>query len=151
MRYSSASLVALILVVTFAAGCSSSLSSPASPSAGTGTTALNADQVAGTWTLVSIKPADQTEQTVPAGAPYALTFADGRISTKADCNVCSGSLVVGGQTLTIGPLLACTRAACPTMIFETTYVAILAGDSVARIDGTSLTLTSSRGELRFRR
>ena len=94
---------------------------------------------------MSIQPAGQTEQSVPAGTSYALALADGRVSAKADCNVCGGNLVVGGQALTIGPLLACTRAACPTMAFENTYVAILAGDSAARIDGNSLTLTSSRG------
>ena len=88
---------------------------------------------------------------MPSGASYALTFADGRVSTKADCNTCGGSLTINDQTLTIGPLLACTRAACPTMAFENTYVGILAGDSAAQIDDNSLTLSSQRGVLRFRR
>jgi len=150
MRNSVTSLV-LILLAPFAVGCSSQAFSPTSPSAGGGTTTLTADQTAGTWTLVSIQPAGQTEQVVPGGASYALTLADGRASTKADCNRCGGNLAIGDQTLTIGPNLACTRAACPTMAFESAYVEILAGDSAARIDGNSLTLTSPRGMLRFRR
>ena len=98
-----------------------------------------------------IQAAGQTEQSVPGGASYALALADGRASVRADCNTCGGTLVVASQTLTIGPLLACTRAACPTMAFENTYVAILAGDSAAQLDGNALTLTSSRGLLRFHR
>ncbi len=133
-------LFIVIALTTIAAGCSS----PSSPSA-------NADRIAGTWTLQSITPAGNPEQTTPAGAPYALTLTEDRASAKAGCNVCAGNLVVGGQTLTIGPLLACTLAACPTMAFETTYVSLLAGDSTVQIDGDTLTLTSSRGVLRFRR
>ncbi len=152
MHCSITSLVALALASTLlGAGCSSDVSSPTSPSATGGTTSLTADQTAGTWTLTSIEPTGQTAQTVPPGAFYELAIAEGRVSTKADCNTCAGNLVVSGQTVTIGPLLACTRAACPTMAFENTYVGILAGDSAARIDGNSLTLTSSRGVLRFRR
>ena len=53
--------------------------------------------------------------------------------------------------ITIGPLLACTRALCPTMAFETSYVSILAGTSEATLDGRSLRLSSARGELSFTR
>src|SRR5688572_16991817 len=133
-------LLIMIVLPAIVAGCSS----PSSPGA-------NADRIAGTWTLQSITPAGNPEQTTPAGASYALTLTEDRASAKADCNLCAGGLVVGDQTLTIGPLLACTLAACPTMAFENTYVRLLAGDSTAQIDGNTLTLTSSRGVLRFRR
>ena len=136
-----------LLGSAFAVGCASPAVSPVGPSEGGGTATLTA----GTWTLVSIQPAGQTERIVPDGASYTLTLADGRVSTNADCNVCGGSLVVGGQMLTIGPRLACTRAACPTMAFENSYVAMLEGDSAVRIDGNTFTLTSPRGVLRFRR
>ena len=53
--------------------------------------------------------------------------------------------------MTIGPALACTRAACATMAYESEYVALLAGDNAAEIGANTLTLTSSRGRLRFRR
>jgi len=148
MRYAVASIVAFTLLATFAIGCSSD---PTSPSASAGATTITAGQTAGNWTLLSMQPTGHAEQTVPTGASYELTLADGRVSTKADCNVCDGSLVFAGPTLMIGPMLACTRAACPTMDFGNTYVAILEGDSTPRIDGNVLTLTSSRGVIRFRR
>ena len=129
-----------IALLTIAAGCSS----PSSPS-------FNADEIEGTWTLQSIAPAGGQEQTTPAGASYTLTLTDDRVSTRADCNTCAGSVAVAGHTLTIGPQLACTRAACPTMAFENAYVSLLAGDSTPQTDGNTLALTSSRGVLRFRR
>ena len=148
MHYSVTSFFVLA-VAALATGCASTAGSPTSPSAGSGSPTLTAEQLGGTWTLSSLQPAAQTEQAVPAGATYELTLGEGRVSTRADCNVCNGALVLSGQTVTIGPILACTRAACATMAFETTYVAVLAGDSVARVDGVTLTLTSSRGTLRF--
>ena len=54
-----------------------------------------------------------------------------------------------GTTLTAGPNLACTRAACPTMAFENAYTAILSGDSRVVVTGSTLTLSSSRGALQF--
>ena len=150
MRHSPALLVVLILVAMSAVRCANDPSAPTSPSVGSDATRI-ADQIAGTWGLASIQPAGEAERSVPSGAPYTLTIAGDRISTKADCNVCSGNLVAGGQNLAIGPLLACTRTACATREFENKYVGILGGDSAARIDGQSLTLTSSRGVLRFRR
>jgi heat shock protein HslJ len=112
---------------------------------------LTADQLAGTWTLVSIQPFGQPEQATPSGASYNLTFADGRLSTRADCNRCSGGFAISGQTLTAGPALACTRAACPTMQFESAYTNLLSGDSTVTLSDGSLLLSSGRGILRFSR
>jgi heat shock protein HslJ len=112
---------------------------------------LTSDQLNGRWVLSSVQPAGQTAQIAPAGVSYDLTFADGRASVHADCNLCSGALTVSGQTLTIGPALACTRAACPTMAFESLYESILGGASDAAISGSVLTLSSTRGVLRFTR
>ena len=133
-------LYVVIALSAIVAGCSS----PSSPS-------FNADDIEGTWTLRSIAPAGGPEQTAPTGATYTLTLTDDRVSTRADCNVCAGSVAVNGHTLTMGPQLACTRAACPTMAFENTYISLLAGDSTPQFDGNTLTFTSSRGVLRFRR
>lgn len=152
MHHSVTSLAFMTLVVAGAVGCGSSLS-PTSPSASAGstTTISTPAQVSGTWTLTSVQPAGQMEVTVPGGASYELALSNDRVSTKVDCNVCGGNLSVDQQTMTVGPLLACTRAACPTMAFESAYLAILAGESTTRIDGDTLTLTSARGALRFRR
>lgn len=146
----------LLALVAFASltvvGCSDSTSSPTSPSSSAGgSLALTSGQLSGTWTLHSIQPRDGAAQAVPANAPYTLTLAEDRLSTRADCNICSGALALSGHTLTAGPLLACTRAACSTMEFEQQYTTLLAGDSTATVSGNSLELSSARGVLRFTR
>jgi len=155
------SFVTLTLVAAVTAGCSNEASSPTElPAASTtpppsgqtsGSTALTPDQTAGTWKLESIQPAGQAEQIVPDGMAYTLAVADGRVSMKADCNVCNGGGAFTDRSLTVSSVLACTRAACPTGSLDRMFLSILAGDSAAQIDGNQLTLTSSRGALRFRR
>jgi heat shock protein HslJ len=103
------------------------------------------------WTLASIQPAGQPAEARPAGATYTLMFADDRLSTRVDCNVCNGTFSLSGEMLTAGPALACTRAACPTMNFENAYVRLLSGDSRATLSGGTLVLSSTRGVLRFER
>jgi len=98
-----------------------------------------------------MQPAGETEQARPSGASYTVTFADGMLSARADCNSCSGTYTVTGQTLAIGPSLACTRAACPTMAFESTYTKLLNGESAVSVTGRTLLVTSPRGVLRFTR
>ena len=145
-------LLGLALFAFTVAGCSASASSPSAP---TGlspvTSALTAGEIAGTWTLQAITPAGGAEQIAPAGAEYTLTLAEGRLSTRADCNTCGGAFSISGQTLTTGPALACTRAACPTMAFENVYTSLLAGDSTVMLEGRTLVLSSARGTLRFAR
>ena len=124
---------------------------PTSPSGATGSLGLTADRIAGTWSLVSIQPAGQNAQAVPDRATYTLTLADGRMSTRADCNMCSSTFSLSGQTLTVAEAMACTRAACPTMAFESVYTSMLAGASAVVQSGTTLVLTSPRGVLTFTR
>ncbi len=133
---------ALLLAATIvAAGCDV-LTSPSS---------LTEAQLLGTWTLSSLQGSGQASQNVPAGATYTLTFADGNLSARADCNTCGGRYTLSGKTLTAGPALACTRAACATASFESTFTTILSGDSTVEGSATSMTLTSTRGILRFSR
>jgi heat shock protein HslJ len=110
-----------------------------------------ADQLAGTWNVLSIQPTGEPAQAAPANASYTLTFADGRLSTRVDCNTCSGAFALSGQTLTAGPVLACTRAACPTLAFGNAYTSVLSGDSTLALSGGTLVLSSARGVLRFTR
>src|SRR5262245_46563270 len=127
------SLRGLFVAASLAIGCSESRSTLTSPS-------LIASQLAGTWNVVSIQPTGQPQQTTPAGASYTLTFADGRLSTRVDCNTCSGAFVLSGQALTAGPVLACTRAACSTAAFGNTYVSLLSGESTVSVSGATLLL-----------
>ena len=55
-----------------------------------------------------------------------------------DCNTCGGAFALAGQTLTVGPSLACTRAACPTMAFENTYTGVLSGGSTVTLSSGTL-------------
>ena len=151
MRFSVRLFVPLALGLFFFAGCSSTSTGPTSASSATGSLALTSDDMAGTWSLASIQPAGQQAQAVPAGATYTMTLADGRLSTRADCNTCSSAFTVSGQTLTVAEAMACTRAACPTMAFESAYTSILAGASAVVRSGATLVLTSSRGVLTFTR
>ena len=80
-----------------------------------------------------------------------MTLDGERVSLRVDCNRCGGSMRLDGSTLTLGPLLACTLAACPTMEFASVYQSVLIGDSQASADANTLTLSSQRGVLRFRR
>lgn len=141
----------LVLLIFLFAGCSTTSNTPTSPSGSTGSLGLTTDQIAGTWSLASIQPTGQESQAVPAGATYTLTLADGRISTRADCNQCSATFTLSGQTLNVAEVMACTRAACPTMAFEGAYTSILGGSSTITQSGTTLVLTSSRGVLSFTR
>jgi heat shock protein HslJ len=130
------------IIVSLAVGCAESSSTPTAPSS---------DQLAGTWNLLSIQPAGQANHPTPPGASYTLSFAGGRLSTQVDCNMCSGGFALSGETLTVGPALACTRAACPTMAFENAYTSVLSGDSTITMSGSTLVLSSARGVLRFTR
>ncbi len=132
------------MLVALGAGCSDEGRSPTEPSA-------IASQLLGTWTLTSLQPTGQASQVTPLGAVYNLSFSNGQLSARTDCNTCGGSFSLNGQTLVAGPALACTRAACPTMAFETVYTALLSGESSASIVDRALTLTSTRGVLRFSR
>ena len=106
-----------LAVVAFVMGCGGSSSTPIGPSSG-GSLAPTLDGLAGTWNLLSIQLAGQADQATPPGASYTVTFTGGRLSARLDCNVCNGGFALSGQTLTAGPALACTRAACPTLAFE---------------------------------
>lgn len=153
--------VALLLVTGLVPACAdapvtpTSLSSSSSGSSGPGSSGSGptavADQLAGAWNLSSMRPAGQSAQGTPVGAAYALTFADGRLSARVDCNICSGPYTLSGQLLIVGPSLACTRAACPTDAFGNEYTIMLNGESTVLLSESTLELSSARGLLRFTR
>jgi heat shock protein HslJ len=145
------SVFAPLVVASLAIGCAQSSGTPTSPSSAGGSLVLTTEQLSGTWNLLSMQPAGHPDQASPPGASYTLILADGRLSTRADCNTCSGKFALSEQILTAGPLLACTVAACPTMAFENTYKNLLSGDSTVLLSGDTLVLSSARGVLRFSR
>jgi heat shock protein HslJ len=137
-----------VLVAALTAACTQSVTTPSAVSSPP-SAAYSIAQLEGTWTLASIQRAGDAKQDRPFNAVYTLTFNDGKMSTRADCNTCGGSYSVNASVLTAGPNLACTRAACPTMAFENAYTAMLSGDSQIVVTGSTLTLSSSRGTLQL--
>src|SRR5829696_4702530 len=99
-------IVALSFVTSVAFGCAGSTPVLTSPSS-VGLSALMALPAA--WNLVSIQPAGEVEQATPSGASYTVTFGQGRLALRVDCNSCGGTYTLDGQTLVAGPALACTR------------------------------------------
>jgi heat shock protein HslJ len=90
-------------------------------------------------------------QLAPVGVLYQVTFDDERASVRVDCNVCTGRFTSDGNTLTIGPQLACTRAACETASYENAVLTLLGGDHQYTTTVHNLTLTSSRGTVLLQR
>lgn len=107
--------------------------------------------IGGTWNLRNLRPAGGVEQPKPASAVYAITIENGRVAARADCNTCTGNATLASSTLTLGPALACTRAACATATFESVFTTMVSGDHTASVNDGSLTLSSPRGLMRFER
>jgi heat shock protein HslJ len=151
MRHVLFSLSLAFLVAALTAACTQSITAPTSANAVTAppSSAYTIAQLEGTWTLVSIHPAGGASQDRPFNSTYTITFSNGRLSTRADCNTCGAAFSMTGDVLTAGPNLACTRAACPTMEFESLYTSMLSGDSTTVVTNSTLTFTSSRGTLQF--
>lgn len=149
MKHLLVSCSLVLLVAALTAACTSTTTAPTAVQNSPSAAAYVAAQLEGTWTLAYIQPAGEEKQTRPSSATYTLSFADGRLSTRVDCNQCAGTFSVSGNTLTAGPNLACTRAACATMAFESAYTAILSGASETIVTNSTLTLTSPRGTLQF--
>jgi len=131
----------LLISVLAAAGCSGG-DTPASPTP---------DSVDGVWRILSIQPASQAVQTAPVGAQYQIGFENARAFLRVDCNTCTGPFTLSGGTLTIGPALACTRAACSTATYESAVVSMLSGAHQMSATQHNLTLTSSRGTVLLQR
>ena len=132
--------ILLMSIVLVFAGCSDN--SPSSPTP---------QSVDGVWRIISIQPASQAVQTAPVAVQYQVEFNDGRVTLRVDCNTCNGSFALNNGTLTIGPVLACTRAACATAAFENAVVSLLSGDHQTSATLHNLTLTSSRGAVLLQR
>ena len=103
-----------------------------------------------TWRLVAIEPAAGPSTVVSNPERYTIEFLDGsRVSVRADCNVCSGTYALSGDTLAFGPL-ACTRAFCGTESLDTIFTQVLGGPLTASREQSSLVLRGSQTTLRFR-
>jgi heat shock protein HslJ len=150
MKFVWSSLTLSLVSVLSLAACASN---PAAPTMASGTTAttITMETVPGVLKLQSLTRADATTVTISDPQMFTLEFLENnRLAVKADCNRASGSFVVNGSTLTIGPM-AVTKAYCASAPLDDEFLRLLSGDTVATVSATSLVLTSSRGALRFSR
>ena len=130
----------LISAVLILAGCANETVTSPTP-----------DAVDGVWRIISIQPASQSVQATPVSAQYQIGFENARAFLRVDCNTCTGPFTLNAGTLTIGPTLACTRAACATAAYESAVVSLLSGEHQVSATLHNLTLTSSRGSVLLQR
>jgi heat shock protein HslJ len=124
----------LIVTMILLAACSST----ATPPSLSGTT----------WKLVSYGPLNGQ---VPAesGIETSLVFgSDGQASGNLGCNSFGGAFTQKDDQVTFGPL-ASTMMACPDpqMTQESTAFQVLTGSVKFKVDGDTLTITSSAGDI----
>lgn len=134
----SAMLAGLLAVAATGVACSDdSLTSPTSPA-----------QLEGTWRLQQMTTSAGVHVEDLSANRFNAVFGSGTVAVKADCNVCNGTAVLSGATLTVSAL-ACTRAACASAPTDTRYAAFFDGPLTVRISNRLLQLNSDRGELRL--
>jgi heat shock protein HslJ len=130
-------LIVFVVLAMLSAACGDS---PTAPS----------DLLGVSWRLVAIEPPTGSSTVVSSPERYTIEFLeDSRVSVRADCNVCSGTYALSGDTLSLGPL-ACTRAFCGTESLDTPYTQALSSPLSAERDQTQLTLRGPQATLRFR-
>jgi len=116
-----------------------------------GDSLVGPSDVQGEWRLVSLTRQDSSTVLISDPTRFTLRFGDdGRLSVRADCNLCGGPYRLDGESLTSGPL-ACTKVFCATAPIDSEFVAILDGRLSAERRGSRLILSSQRGSLAFER
>jgi heat shock protein HslJ len=131
-------------------GCGEA-STPVVPSSPSSSTPLGQSAVIPTnttWSLQSLTEAGSPEVTITNPGIFTLALVDGKVQVRADCNRASAGYTITDRTLSVG-LMASTRAYCASAPLDSQYLALLGGENVIDISGTSLQLSSSRGTLRF--
>ena len=121
-----------------------------SPACGKPSTAPS-DLLGGVWKIRSIETAAGSVIGVTNTAGYTLAFGDGgKLGARADCNQCSGTYSITGDSLTIGPL-ACTKAFCGSSSYDVLYLDILSHATTFGVQGIELTIDSPKGAVRMNR
>jgi heat shock protein HslJ len=99
------------------------------------------------WTVTGTV-ANEGVSSVPADATASMTIADdGTVAVETGCNTGSGSVEVGDDTLTFGPIATTLRACADEAVnqLEAAVLAVLQGEVSYTIDGSNLSLRSGEG------
>ena len=141
-----------LLIVGCATACTRSITSPSADPTPAGPAPVPITITETIWKLRSFQPSGSTKVAVPNPESFTLELrADSKMSVRADCNRCATGYSISGETLTVGPNAACTRAACSSAPFDQQYVSALIGATTARVSGDTLECLSPLGILRFKR
>ena len=98
------------------------------------------------WTVTGTV-ATEAVSSVPMDSPASITIADdGTVAVNTGCNTGSGSVEIGEDNLTFGPI-ATTKMACPPeqTALEASVLSVLQGEVAYEIDGSNLSLRSGDG------
>jgi heat shock protein HslJ len=128
-------------------GTTACTGSPESPTVGT----ISVAALAGVWRVELAQLAGQGAVLSPSNATYTITLSGTTVSARADCNACTASFTLVGDSLNVSPGLSCTKALCTTQSFETQFTQILSGESTVVVYGETIWLVSARGQLRLSR
>jgi heat shock protein HslJ len=109
------------------------------------------DLMGGAWRLRSLQNAELGTRTLDDPDQFTVDFTESaRLNVQADCNGCGGTYSLADDSLTVSDL-NCTLIACPAAPLDAAFLAILNGESSVELEEDELTISSSRGTLRFTR
>jgi heat shock protein HslJ len=139
-------ILVLALVVT---GCTTTpgTQAPVTPTAAP--TVPPGSPIVGSWVLESMVSAGTPVTLVP-GTTITATFGpDGGFSGNDGCNQHSGTYMVTGSQLQVGPNLVSTMMACEPQVMDqaSTYTRILVSPASWQVSGDRLTIQSGQGIL----
>jgi heat shock protein HslJ len=139
MTKKNAGLGLVLALALFAAGCGDDVL--------TGPSAV----IGGVWKLQSLEIPGRGLVQIPQPANYTVEFKDGgQVAIKADCNSCSGTYTISGESMKISAS-ACTTAFCGAASFDTAFLAVLNNANTFGVADSELTINSIQGIARLRR
>jgi heat shock protein HslJ len=139
----------LIILALVASGCTTAPVTPAPVSTTAVPTVPPGSPIVGFWVLESMVSAGTPVALVP-GVSISETFGpDGRISGTDGCNQHSGTYMVSGSQLQVGPALASTMMACELQVMDqaSTYTRILVSPATWQVSGGRLTIQAGQSIL----
>jgi heat shock protein HslJ len=102
------------------------------------------------WVVESTISADAVSS-IPSGATASITITDGTVAVESGCNTGSGSVTVGEDALTFGPIATTTRACEDDLMnLESAVFATLVEEVTYAIEANVLTIRSGDAGLVLR-